>query len=122
MSMEGIVKKIRENRVPEILVKDMMTKKVYVLNDNDNLDVAKLLMDSIHIRHIPIINKNDEFVGLLTHRDLLKLSVSSLADMDEEDQQKNSPEHFLKGCDEYRCSNYQSGGKTEECYRANHKQ
>ena len=88
MSMEGIVKKIRENRVPEILVKDMMTKKVYVLNDNENLDVAKLLMDSIHIRHIPIINKNDEFVGLLTHRDLLKLSVSSLADMDEEDQQK----------------------------------
>ena len=84
--MEDIIKIFRDSKVPEIMVKDIMTEKVYVLNDNDSLDVAKLLMDSVHIRHIPIINKNDEFVGLLTHRDLLKLSVSSLAGMGEEDQ------------------------------------
>lgn len=86
--MEDIIKKIRKNRISEILVKDIMTKKVYVLNDNDNLNVAKLLMDAIHIRHIPIVNENNKFVGLLTHRDLLKLSISSLADMDEEDRKE----------------------------------
>jgi len=86
--MESIVRKIKENKGSDILVEDMMTSKVYVLNETDNLDVARLLMDSIHIRHIPVTNENDEFVGLLTHRDLLKLSVSSLAGVDETDQQE----------------------------------
>lgn len=86
--MENIVNKIKGKRESDILVEDMMTSKVYVLNETDNLDVARLLMDSIHIRHIPVTNENDEFVGLLTHRDLLKLSVSSLAEVDEEDQQE----------------------------------
>lgn len=84
--MEDLLAKLNGNRDDEIFVQDMMTKKVYVLNEDDNLDVARLLMDSIHIRHIPVVSEDDRFVGLVTHRDMLSWSVSSLAELDEKDQ------------------------------------
>ncbi len=86
--MEDLLAKLNGDRDSEILVQDMMTKKVYVLNEDDNLDVARLLMDSIHIRHIPVVSKDDQFIGLVTHRDMLAWSVSSLADLDAEDQEE----------------------------------
>ncbi len=99
--MDKIFSKISENRESEILVQDMMTSKVYVLYEDDNLDVARLLMDSIHIRHIPITTKDDRFVGLVTHRDLLTWSISTLADLDEEDQKeihRNIPLKSVMNC------------------------
>lgn len=35
------------------------------------------------IRHIPIVDKNEAFVGLLTHRDLLSVTISKLADVED---------------------------------------
>ncbi|MCP4750497.1 MAG: CBS domain-containing protein, partial [Proteobacteria bacterium] len=74
--MESFFSKIGGNGQSEFLVRDIMTSKVFVLHENDNLDVAKLLMGEAHIRHIPVVTEDDRFVGLLTHRDLLKLSIS----------------------------------------------
>jgi CBS domain-containing membrane protein len=62
-------------------VKDIMTKDVYVLHANDDLDLVQTLIKSRHTRYIPIIDNKGFFVGLITHRDLLSLTLSRLATM-----------------------------------------
>jgi CBS domain-containing membrane protein len=62
-------------------VKDIMTKDVYVLHANDDLDLVQTLIKSRHTRYIPIVDNKGFFVGLITHRDLLSLIVSRLATM-----------------------------------------
>jgi CBS domain-containing membrane protein len=67
-------------------VNDLMTTKVFSLQENDNLQTARSIMALGRIRHIPIVNKKEEFVGLLTHRDLLSVTISKLADIEVEVQ------------------------------------
>jgi len=67
-------------------VNDLMTNKVFSLQENDNLQTARSIMALGRIRHIPIVNKKEEFVGLLTHRDLLSVTISKLADIEAEVQ------------------------------------
>ena len=43
-------------------------------------------MQARHIRHIPIVDQEFRFQGLLTHRDLLEMSVSVLAELDNSEQ------------------------------------
>ncbi|WP_419779470.1 CBS domain-containing protein [Maridesulfovibrio sp.] len=63
-------------------VDDLMTKDLFTLNESDNLKMARSLMDLQRIRHIPIVNKDREFIGLVTHRDILRATISQLADID----------------------------------------
>lgn len=58
-----------------------MTQNVYVLYANDDLDLLQTLIKSRHTRYIPIVDNEGFFVGLITHRDLLSLTVSRLATM-----------------------------------------
>lgn len=67
-------------------VDDLMTKELFTLNEDDNLKMARSLMDLQRIRHIPIVNENREFIGLVTHRDILRATISQLADIDPETQ------------------------------------
>ncbi|NCD24234.1 MAG: CBS domain-containing protein [Deltaproteobacteria bacterium] len=67
-------------------VKDIMTKDVFTLNRRDTLSAAKDLMDLARIRHIPIVDDQGNFAGLLTHRDILAATVSVLAGLDRETQ------------------------------------
>lgn len=62
-------------------VKDIMTQDVFVLHANDDLDLVQTLIKSRHTRYIPIVDNKGFFVGLITHRDLLSLTVSRLATM-----------------------------------------
>jgi len=62
-------------------VKDIMTQDVYVLYANDAFDLVQTLIKSRHTRYIPIVDNKGFFVGLITHRDLLSLTVSRLANM-----------------------------------------
>lgn len=64
-------------------VKDIMTKNVFVLYANETLDIARSLMEIKHVRHVPIVTVKGKFVGLLTHRDILSMTVSRLAGLDE---------------------------------------
>lgn len=63
-------------------VDDLMTKELFTLNEDDNLKMARSLMDLQRIRHIPIVNERREFIGLITHRDILRATISQLADID----------------------------------------
>lgn len=67
-------------------VDDLMTKKVFSLQEHDNLQTARSIMNLGRIRHIPIVNNEERFVGLLTHRDLLSVTISKLADIEDEVQ------------------------------------
>ena len=68
-------------------IKDIMSTDVFVLRVTDTLELARSLMKIKHIRHVPIVDINDQFVGLLTHRDLLSLTISLLAGIDEKEQE-----------------------------------
>ncbi|CCO24383.1 CBS domain-containing protein [Maridesulfovibrio hydrothermalis] len=63
-------------------VDDLMTKEIFTLNEDDNLKMARSLMDLQRIRHIPIVNDKREFIALVTHRDILRATISQLADID----------------------------------------
>ncbi len=69
-------------------VADLMTRDIFPLKYDQTLNVVRLLMRTVHIRHVPILDKDDKFVGLLSHRDLLAYSISKLADIDPLEQKE----------------------------------
>lgn len=62
-------------------VADIMTRDLFPLKTNQTLNVVRLLMRTAQVRHVPILDDNELFVGLLSHRDLLAHSISTLADI-----------------------------------------
>lgn len=68
-------------------VKDIMTTEVFVLNSTHTLELVRSLMRIKHVRHVPIVDPDNAFVGLITHRDLLAQTISHLADVDDEEQE-----------------------------------
>lgn len=69
-------------------VKDLMSKDLFTLRSDHTLDLAEDVMGWQRVRHVPVINAKGELAGLLTHRDILKASVSSLAKLSETDQRE----------------------------------
>jgi len=69
-------------------VADLMTRDIFPLKSDQTLNVVRLLMRTVHIRHVPILDKNEKFVGLLSHRDLLAYSISKLADINPLEQKE----------------------------------
>ena len=64
----------------ELEVRDLMTDTVFSLRPNDDLESLLDLMDTRHVRHVPIVDRDGNLVGLVTHRDL---SRSALGPQDE---------------------------------------
>jgi CBS domain-containing membrane protein len=53
-------------------VRDLMTADVLTLTARDNLASLYDLMDSRHIRHVPVVDDDDALVGIVSDRDLLR--------------------------------------------------
>lgn len=68
-------------------VKDIMTTEVFVLHATQTLELVRSLMRIKHVRHVPIVDADNTFVGLMTHRDLLAQTISYLAEVDEDEQE-----------------------------------
>jgi len=68
-------------------VKDIMTSEVFVLYATQTLELVRSLMRIKHVRHVPIVDADNTFVGLMTHRDLLAQTISHLAEVDESEQE-----------------------------------
>jgi CBS domain-containing membrane protein len=68
-------------------VKDIMTTEVFVLHSTQTLELVRSLMRIKHVRHVPIVDQDNVFVGLVTHRDLLAQTISHLAEIDDEEQE-----------------------------------
>ncbi len=69
-----------------LVVCDLMTREVFALKRTDTLKTARSMMSLARIRHIPVVNNSDEFLGLLTHRDILGASISRFAEVDKKTQ------------------------------------
>jgi CBS domain-containing membrane protein len=68
-------------------IKDIMTSEVFVLHSAQTLELLRSLMRIKHVRHVPIVDPDNTFVGLMTHRDLLAQTISHLAEVDDEEQE-----------------------------------
>ncbi len=60
-------------------VSDLMTTAVFTLQLDKRVFVAQQIMDWAHIRHIPVVDRRGRVAGLVSHRDILRASVSSVA-------------------------------------------
>jgi CBS domain-containing membrane protein len=60
-------------------VKDLMSKDLFVLYADDNLLLAEEMMQWKRIRHVPVVDRHYNLKGLVTHRDMLRASISTLA-------------------------------------------
>jgi len=69
-------------------IKDIMTTEVFTLRATQTLALARFLMKLKHVRHIPIVEDDSHFIGLLTHRDLLAHTISLLADPGQNEQEE----------------------------------
>ncbi|WP_353572569.1 CBS domain-containing protein [Candidatus Albibeggiatoa sp. nov. BB20] len=65
-----------------ITVQDLMSEQLFTLTLTDTVHEAREAMLNNRIRHIPIVDKDGEFVGLVTKHDILEVSVSALAEID----------------------------------------
>lgn len=70
----------------ELRVADLMSKPVYTLSATQSLPLAESLMESNHVRHIPVIDDARHVVGLVTHRDLLAAKISALAPLSDDER------------------------------------
>ena len=64
-----------------------MTSEVFVLHATQTLELVRSLMRIKHVRHVPIVDTDNNFVGLMTHRDLLAQTISHLAEVDDAEQE-----------------------------------
>lgn len=64
-------------------VEDIMSTEVFTLVDTDTFDMVDSLMKWRRIRHVPVVNEEGLLVGLVTHRDFLKVAISRLAEVDQ---------------------------------------
>ncbi|HMF07809.1 MAG TPA: CBS domain-containing protein [Thermoanaerobaculia bacterium] len=58
-----------------------MTERVYTLRPKDDLATLYDLMDSRHVRHVPVVDADGEIVGLVTDRDLSRSALGPLDDL-----------------------------------------
>lgn len=68
-------------KVGERQVRDLMTEKVFTLRPGNDLATLYDLMDSRHVRHVPIVDSEGELVGLVTHLDLSRSALGRLDDL-----------------------------------------
>ncbi len=56
-------------------VEDLMTSEVVTLYRNDEIALADDLMNLGRVRHIPVLDENENLVGILTQRDLFRSAL-----------------------------------------------
>lgn len=62
-------------------VKDLMSTDVFVLYTEDNLLSAEEMMQWKRIRHLPVVDRDSKLQGLITHRDILRASISTIVEL-----------------------------------------
>lgn len=72
--------------MPPVLVKHIMSSPVISLFAEQTLPLAEDIMNLKHLRHIPVLDDDRRLVGLVSHRDLLKAKISTLAGLTERQQ------------------------------------
>ncbi len=66
ISTNTFLSKEKIQKVSSLKVKEIMTKKVYCLNEEDDIVKAIVLMYVKNFDYIPVIDKNNNYQGLIT--------------------------------------------------------
>ena len=61
-------------------VMDAMSKNVYKVRIDDDFAKVEDIMHSHKVHHVPVVDKADEIVGLVSQRDLFRISKPRLTD------------------------------------------
>lgn len=61
-----------------MIVENVMTNPVHTLYDTATLADARQQMESRRVRQLPVVNRQGELVGIVSHRDVLSASLSRL--------------------------------------------
>lgn len=69
----------RQTRPPE--VRDLMTARVFTVGPLDDLEAVYDLMDTHHVRHVPVLDRDRDLVGLVTQRDLALRALGAQEDL-----------------------------------------
>ena len=72
--------------VLNLTVGDVMSRELVTLSDYEDMDIAGEIMQLRYIRHLPVVDEDGQLAGLVTHRDLLRVSVSEVAGIDPEER------------------------------------
>ena len=64
-----------------LLVRDLMTEDPKTVRLEDSLAHLYDLMDTLHVRHMPVVDEDGDLQGLVTHRDLVRGALHSDADL-----------------------------------------
>jgi CBS domain-containing membrane protein len=56
-------------------VSDLMSKNVTTLDAHQELSSADQLMKLLHIRHLPVVDRDNKVVGIVTARDILRVQA-----------------------------------------------
>jgi CBS domain-containing protein len=68
-------------RPRQLLVADLMTANVITMRPASDLEEVYERMAEEHIRHVPIVDREGDLVGLVTERDLTRLALGSQLEM-----------------------------------------
>jgi CBS domain-containing protein len=60
-------------------VEQFMSRDLFTVRPEDVIDLAANLMNWRHIRHVPVENEEGNLVGIISHRDLLRLFADNPA-------------------------------------------
>lgn len=75
---------------------EIMTRDLWTLRSTDNLLAVDELMKWARIRHVPVVNGDNNLIGLVTHRDLLHTSLSSIVGYAPSEERKAFHRTLLK--------------------------
>jgi CBS domain-containing membrane protein len=64
-----------------LYVRDLMTEQVIAVVPEDSLTTLRDLMYERHIRHMPVVDRDRELVGLVSQRDLLRNALIEQQDV-----------------------------------------
>jgi len=81
VTIGGAPSERRVNGRPALLVRHLMTSEPAALSPNDDLAALYDLLDTRHVRHVPVVDADGDLVGLVTHRDLLRCALGEEADL-----------------------------------------
>ena len=81
----------------KVKIEEIMTRNVISLKETDRFSLVEEKFREFRIRHLPIVNKENKLVGILTQRDLYRIQAPRLL----EDgswfyDQKSLDSHILK--------------------------
>lgn len=60
-------------------VGQLMSTDLFTVSPDDLVDLAACMMDWKHVRHVPVEDDEGRLVGIISHRDLLRLMAQGLA-------------------------------------------